>query len=567
MDAVTQYAKKAAAGKITVCDAVKKACERHLKDLKKSSRRDFPYYFDTSQAEHCFEFAQRYCHQSKGSQWADKPLELTNWEKFCIGNIFGWKRKSDNTRKYRYFYIQVARKNGKSTLMAFLGLYVLICDGESGAEIYSAATKKDQARIIFDEAKNMVGKSPELKTLLTVYRNNISFDEALSKFEPLSSDSSTLDGLNVHLGLIDELHAHKNGDVYNILDSATSARSQPLIGTCTTAGRNPTCFCKELYDYYKNILKGTAENDDIFIYIAELDDGDDWTDPSLWVKANPSMDISVSMKDMISVYEASKNIPSKLNEFKCKKLDMWVSDTASWANMDKYDKCALTMSESELESRHCYVGCDLAMRNDLASVAFEFPLDNGYYAVIHHSFIPEDKIYDNTQKHHFDYRYYIDKGYITATPGAVVDFDFIEEYIMRQSKKYDVREVCLDPWNATQLESHLADNGLTVVEVRQTYFVLSEPTKDLANIIEESKLIHFGDPVLKWAVGNVTVNMDENGNIRPNKAKSINKIDPAAALIIAHSRAYTDADNYVNINRIAEEQLEMYQKMLGGIRT
>lgn len=564
MDLVTQYAKKVISGKIIAGNSVRQACERHLRDLKKSKKKDYPYYFDVDAANHCFAFAHLYCRHSKGSQWAGKPLDLEPWQQFIVGNIFGWKRKDDDTRKYRYFYIQVARKNGKSTLMAFIGLYVLVCDGEAGAEVYSAATKKDQARIIFDEAKNMVKQSPELNTLLASYRNNISFEAQFSKFEPLSSDSDTLDGLNVQLGLIDELHAHKNGDVYNILDSATSARQQPLIGTGTTAGKNPACFCKELYDFYKNILKGTVENEDTFVFIAELDEDDDWTDPENWYKANPNMGVSVNMKDMLSVYEASKNIPSKINEFKCKKLNMWVSDTASWANIDKYNQCPEIVTKDDLLGRRCYLGADLAMRNDLASVLLEFPLENGYYATLHHSFIPEDKIYDNSQKHNFDYRYYIDKGYITPTPGSVVDFDFIEEYILEQGEKYDIVEHCFDPWNATQLMSHLIDKGKRVVEVRQGVKTLSEPTKDLGNIIEEKKLVHFNDPVLKWAVGNVVVSSDENGNIRPNKAKSINKIDPAVALIIAHTRAYTDKDNYVDINEIVVEQLAEFEKILGA---
>ena len=564
MDSVTSYAKKVVAGKIIAGDSVKKACKRHLKDLKKSKRKDYPYFFDAEQAEYCFAFAKNYCRHSKG-KWAGKPLILEDWQRFVVGSIFGWKRKDDDTRRFRYFYIQVARKNGKSTLMAFIGLYVIVCDGENGAEIYSAATKKDQARIIFDEAKNMIGKSPELRTILTTYRNNITFDAQLSKFEPLSSDSETLDGLNVHLGLIDELHAHKTGDVYNILDSATGARTQPLIGTGTTAGRNPNCFCKELYDYYKNILNETVENEDIFIYIAELDENDDWTDPQNWIKANPNINVSVNLKDMESVYTASKNIPSKLNEFKCKKLNMWVTDTASWANMEQYNKPpTLKITKEDLIGKKCYAAGDLSVRNDLASVVFEFPLSDGYFAVLHHDFIPEDKIFDNSQKHHIDYQRYIDMGYITATPGNAVDFDYIEDYILRMREKYDILEVCLDPWNATQLMSHLIDEGMKVVEVRQGFKTLSEPTKELGITIEDRKLIHFDDPMLKWAVGNTVVTFDENGNVRPNKAKSINKIDPAMALIIAHTRAYTHELNYVDVNAIAAAQLAEYEEMLRG---
>ncbi len=562
MDSVTEYAKKVVSGKIIAGESVILACKRHIRDLKRSKKKDYPYYFDAEAAEHCFKFAELYCRHSKG-EWAGQSLVLEEWQRFCVGSIFGWKGKNSGLRKYRYFYIQVARKNGKSTLMAFIGLYVLVCDDESGAEIYSAATKKDQARIIFDEAKNMVNASPELRKLLSVYRNNLSFDNQLSKFEPLSADSETLDGLNVHLGLIDEFHAHKNSGVYDILDSAKGARSQPIIGAGTTAGKNPNCYCKQRYDYYKNILKGTIENEDTFIYIAELDDGDDWTDKSVWIKANPNLGISVKMQDMLNMCETAKNLVTAQNEFKCKKLNMWVSSTTSWANMQSWKKCPQHISKNDLLGKRCYAGCDLAMRNDLASVTLEFSLDDGYYAALSHSFIPEDRVYENSRRDNIDYQAWIDAGYITPTPGSVVDFDYIEEHIRKQAELYDLVEVCVDPWNATQFMSHLIDDGFRVVEVRMGYRTLSEPTKDLEGIILNHKIIHYNDPLLAWAVGNVVVQSDENMNIRPVKSKSSNKIDPAMALIIAHTRAYTDAENYVDINKTVADELARLKETLG----
>ncbi len=562
MDSVTKYAKQVVAGKITAGKNVILACKRHLKDLKKSKKKDYPYYFDEEDAEHCFKFAEIYCRHSKG-KWAGKPLILEDWQRFCVGSIFGWKRKDNDLRKYQYFYIQVARKNGKSTLMAFIGLYVLVCDGESGAEIYSAATKKDQAKIIFDEAKNMVNASPELRSLLNVFKNNISFDSQLSKFEPLSSDDNSLDGLNIHLGLIDELHAHKNSNIYDVLNSAKGAREQPIIGVGTTAGKNPHCFCKQQYDHYKNILNGTIENEDIFIFIAELDDSDDWTDEKVWIKANPNLGISVKLEDMRSMCETAKNMVSVQNEFKCKKLNMWVSSTVSWANMQEWQKCPQPFDKKNLIGKRCYIGGDLAMRNDLASVVLEFPLDDGFYAVLHHSFMPEDRVYENSKRDNVNYQSWIDAGYISPTPGSVVDFDYIEDYIIQQSEIYDIVEVCFDPWNATQLMSHLIDEGFRVVDTRMGYKTLSEPTKDLEGLILNNKIIHFNDPVLTWAVGNVVVQSDENANIRPVKNKSSNKIDPAMALIISHTRAYVDAENYININTTVENELEEFTKMLG----
>lgn len=562
VDSVTAYAKQVIAGKIVAGKSVVLACKRHLRDLKRSKKKDYPYYFDVEAAEHCFQFAELYCRHSKG-EWAGQPLELEEWQKFCVGNIFGWKRKDDGLRKYQYFYIQVARKNGKSTLMAFIGLYVLVCDGEAGAEIYSAATKKDQAKIIFDEAKNMVNASPELRKLLTVYKNNISFDTMLSKFEPLASDSNSLDGLNVHLGLIDELHAHKNSSVYDVIDSAKGAREQPLIGAGTTAGNNPQCFCKSRYDFYKNILNETVENEDIFIYIAELDTDDDWTDESVWIKANPNLNVSVNLRDMRNMCETAKSLVSAQNEFKCKKLNMWVSSAISWANMQSWKECPQPFPKESLLGKRCYVGGDLAMRNDLASITQEFPLEDGYYAVLSHSFMPEDRIYENSRRDNVDYQAWIDAGYITPTPGSVVDFDYIEEYIKRQAELYDIVEVCFDPWNATQLMSHLIDDGFRVVETRMGYRTLSEPTKDLEGAILNHKIIHFNDPLLTWAVGNVVVQSDENANVRPVKTKSGNKIDPAMAFIISHTRAYVDSENYIDINQTVADELAQFAEMLG----
>lgn len=563
MDSVTAYAKKVVAGKIVAGESVILACKRHLRDLKRSKQKDYPYYFDLDQAEHCFQFAHLYCKHSKGRQWKGKPLELEEWQRFIVGNIFGWKRKDNGLRKYQYFYIQVARKNGKSTLMAFIGLYVLVCDGEAGAEIYSAATKKDQAKIIFDEAKNMVNSSPELKKLLTVFVNNISFDSELSKFEPLSSDYDSLDGLNVHLGLIDELHAHKNGGVFDILDSAKGAREQPIIGAITTAGNNPQSYCKKRYDYYKNILYGTIENEDTFIYIAEPDKGDDWTDESTWIKSNPNLGISVNIEDMRAMCKTARELQSAQNEFKCKKLNIWVSAAVAWANMQSWIECPIPFDKDYLLGKRCYAGCDLTMRGDLASVDLEFPLENGYYAVIHQSFMPEERVYENSRRDNVDYQAWIDAGYIIATPGTVVDFDFIEDYIRKQAELYDIVEVCLDPWNATQLMSHLIDEGFTVVETRMGYKTLSEPTKDLEGLILAKKIIHFNDPVLTWAIGNVVVQSDVNANVRPVKLKAGNKIDPAMALIIAHTRAFVDAENYIDLNQTVSEQLEQFRKVLG----
>ena len=567
-DAATQYAKKVCAGKVIAGKSVILACMRHLSDLKKAQTKSYEYYYDDTEVERIRLFAENFCRHSKG-KWAGQPVKLSDWQLFFLGCLFGWKRKIDNNRRFKYFYVQVAKKNGKSTLLAVVGIYMLVCDGEAGAEIYSAATTRDQAKIIFNEAKNMINKSPELKSLLTVNNLNISFDNTASFFRPLSADDKTLDGLNTHCALIDEMHAHKNSAVYDNLVSSIMSREQPIIGVITTAGLNPQCFCKEQYDYYKNVLNGTVENDETFIYIAELDEGDDWNNENVWIKANPNLNVSVFLNHLQTEYKTAKEMKSKQNSFKCKNLNMWVSDTTSWANMEKYSAAADRLTKEQLIGRQCYIGCDLATRNDLASVVAEFPLgrlDGGKdcYAAIHHSFMPEDRVWELSQEHNFNYQQYIDEGYITATPGGIVDFDYIEEYIKKLYRDYEVLETCLDPWSASQLEKNLLAEGMKVVEVRQGFFTLSEPTKDMEGAIYDKRLTHYNDPVLKWAVGNVVINSDENDNVRPNKKKSRFKIDPAMALIIAHTRAMTHSENYFDINKYMDNALGEFGKFLGG---
>lgn len=565
-DAATQYAKQVCAGKIIAGQSVIKACRRHLNDLKKSKTKSYEFYYDESEVERIRVFAEKFCCHSKG-KWAGKPVILSDWQLFFLGCIFGWKQKSTHYRRFKYFYVQVAKKNGKSTLLAVVGIYMLVCDGEAGAQIYSAATTRDQAKIIFTEAYNMVKNSPELKKLLTLTKLNISFDSTASFFRPLSADAQTLDGLNTHCALIDEMHAHKNSAVYDNLASSIMAREQPIIGIITTAGLNPQCFCKEQYDYYKNVLNETVENDETFIYIAELDEDDDWNDEKVWIKANPNLNISVFLNHLQTEYKTAKEMKSKQNSFKCKNLNMWVSDAASWANMEKYNLAEDRVTKEQLLGRQCYIGCDLATRNDLAAVVAEFPLgkneDGKYcYAVIHRSFMPEDRVWELSQEHNVNYQDYIDGGYIIATPGGIVDFDYIEEYIKKLYHDYDVLETCLDPWSASQLEKNLLNEGVKVVEVRQGFYTLSEPTKDMEGIIFDRRLTHYNDPVLKWAVGNVVVTSDENDNIRPNKRRSRYKIDPAVALIIAHTRAMTHDENYFDINSYMEETLSELEKFI-----
>ncbi|AHM56401.1 putative terminase large subunit 2 [Peptoclostridium acidaminophilum DSM 3953] len=538
IDRTTKYAKQVLSGNIVAGKLVRLACERHMNDLKRSKTRAYPYKFDEDRAERYLDFFKLLKH-SKG-EWAGQSIELELWQCFCIGSTFGWIHKKTELRRFKTVYEQVARKNGKSTKMAGIGIIGLSVDGEQGAEVYSAATKRDQSRIIFDEAKRMIQASPYIKKHIDVFQANMSMPATNSKFEPLSADANTMDGLNISMGLIDELHAHKTREVYDVLETATGARKQPLIWNVTTAGFNLHGICYELYEYSIKVLEGVIEDETFFAYIAQLDEDDDPFDEANWIKANPNLDISVDMDDLRRKAEKAKEIPAAQNNFFCKHLNMWVNQETRWVNMQKYKVCEEANADfdiNQLEGADCYCGIDLSTTTDITSVNLEFPLADGKYAWINHSFIPEDAVREKERTDKVPYSAWIREGWMTATPGSVIDYDWILSYITEQAKKYRIVELDYDPWNATQFANNASNEGFICIEIRQGYRTLSEPTKDVEKLILEKKLLTFGNPVLKWAMNNVVVRLDPAGNVKPDKSKAAQRIDPVMAGIISHTRA------------------------------
>lgn len=539
MDRTTKYARQVLSDNITAGKLVKLACKRHMDDLKSSKRKAFCFKFDVEAAERAIEFF-KFLKHSKG-EWAGQTIELELWQCFIVGSIYGWIHKKTKLRRFKTAYIQVSRKNGKSTLLAGLGLYSLLADNEPGAEVYSAATKKDQARIIFDEAKRMVNASPDIKECVDVFQKNISVPQTNSKFEPLSADVNSLDGLNVSTALIDELHAHKTREMWDVLDTATGSRTQPLILSITTAGNNRFGICYEQYEYCINILNGTVEDDTYFAYIAQLDKDDDWRDPECWIKANPNLGVCKKIEDMHRKCDKAKEIPAAQNNFLCKELNVWVSQTERWMDAEKWKSCP--DKEIDLTGKACYVGMDLSATTDLTSLCFEFPLDNDTYAVLSHTFMPEDTVIEKEKRDKVPYRAWARQGFITLTPGSVVDYEWIKSYIMAKSEVFSIQEICFDPWNATQIANDLANEGFEMVEVRQGYRTLSEPTKHIMGLVLQKKLIHFNNPVLTWAINNAVVTQDPAGNIKLDKSKTTFRIDPAVAMVISHVRARLNEDN------------------------
>lgn len=535
------------AGEIVAGRLVKLACKRHINDIKKSKRKNYPYKFDAELAETRLDF-YKLCRHYKGD-FAGKAIEPELWQCFIQGSVFGWVDKKTGKRRFKEVYEQIAKKNGKSTDAATTALYCMTVDGEPGAEVYSAATTRQQARIIFKTAQEMIRQSPSLRAMYNSLTNNINVPATSSKFEPVSSEANSLDGLDIYCALIDELHAHKTREVYDIIKGGTAARSQPIIWVVTTAGYNLNGICKERYDYAVKVLEGSTDDDTLFAYIAQIDPDDDPFDEKVWIKANPNIGVSVKIDDIKRKAKEAAELPSAYNMFLCKHMNIWVNALNAWMNMEKWNASGKGKFPI-LKNKPCWVGVDLSKKIDLTSAVAVFPLKNGYYAAVHHSFIPEDSISEKERIDKVSYAAWIREGYITAIPGEVIDQSWIEEWILNNwCRKYKVQEIDYDPWSASEFAQHLEAEGLTCVEVRQGYATLSEPTKELEKLVYSGKLIHFDDPVLRWSISNVIVTTDPAGNIKPNKDKSPNKIDPVAALITALSRAMfgnpTNLDEYI----------------------
>jgi len=530
------YGRAVLSGEVSACKWVRLAVQRHYNDLVavEAGERD-DIYFDAEEAAFVIDFVSLLRH-SKG-QWAGQRFELAPWQQFITAVMFGWKKSATGLRRFKTAYIEVPRKNGKSTWLSAIALFLLVADGEAGAEVYTAATKKDQARLVWAEAKRMVESSPPLKKRVTVLRNNLSIEATASKCEPLSADANSLDGLNVHGGIIDEVHAHKTPEVWDVLESATGARSQSLMCAITTAGFNKNGICYDLRSYVTKLLDGVFDDDTFFGIIYTIDEGDDWTTQEAWQKANPNYGVSVLPDDIGNQARKAQRLKSAANNFLTKRLNVWVSAETAWANMERWKLGDTAFDIAELEGQTCYGGLDLASVEDIAAFVMTFPQQDGTTIVIGRYYVPEEKVNDVLASgRSVPYAEWVDAGHLVATPGYTIDYDFIEHDIKEAAQRYNLVELAYDRWNSTAIVNHLLDDGLEMVQFGQGFASMSAPMKELERLISEGLIRHNGCPVLTWAASNVVAKEDEAGNVKPAKNKSAEKIDPIVALIMALGR-------------------------------
>jgi phage terminase large subunit-like protein len=535
---VELYIREVLSGETVACGFVRMAVRRHLRDLERQNTEAFPYYFDPDAGQHVIDFF-RYCRHFKG-EWSGQVIRLEPWQQFILWVLFGWKRSKNGYRRFRLAYIEVARGNGKSVLVGGIGLYLLAADGERGAEIYSAATKRDQAKILFDYAREMVRQSPELSSMIDSYRNNLSVVATASKFEPLASDDKKMDGYRISGGLIDELHAHPTRGVYDVIETGTGARRQPLIICITTAGTpSPNSICLEKRNQAEKVLTGVLEDETFFPIIFTLDEGDDPFDESKWAKANPNLGISVSLEDELRPKALrARETPSAQANFKTKHLNIWVSSRSRWVPVERWDACREDFSPAELIGKECFAGLDLSTTTDISSLVLVFPWENDTIRVLPFYWVPLENADLRARRDRVPYPAWISAGNIEGTPGNVIDYGFIRKKIVALADVYKFRELAADPWNATQILQQLQEeDGLPVLEMRQGFASMSSPMKTLEALVMSQKLRHPGCPVMRWMWDNISVKMDPAGNVKPDKEKSAERIDGVVAMVMAVGRA------------------------------
>jgi phage terminase large subunit-like protein len=537
--AARKYARDVVAGKIAACKWVKLACERQLNDLKRWKGKSSPYWFDKAAAERVCRFIEGLPH-IKG-EWAKRGelIKLQPWQSFILTTAFGWKR-ADGSRRFRSVYLEVPRKNAKSTITAGVGLFMLCADGEAGAEIYSAATTRDQARIVFDVAKMMVRREREMREHFGIEpgAHAITVLKSASRFAPLSRDAQTLDGLNIHCALVDELHAHKTREVLDVLETGTGARNQPLEWKITTAGVNRAGICYEVRGYLLKILEGVVQDENVFGIIYTVDDTDDWAQEETWRKANPNYGVSVNPEEIGRLAKKAMHTPSALHPFFTKHLNVWVNAETAWMDMRAWERCAdPDLQLEDFAGEPCYIGLDLASKVDIAAKVYLFRRlieDKTHYYLFLKSYLPEEAAENNKNSQYYGWA---QTGRLILTDGVVIDLERIEEEIREDASQFEITDIGYDPFQATQLASNLIAENFPMVEIRPTVLNFSEPMKELEALVLDGRLHHGGDPVLTWMVSNVVCKRDHKDNIYPRKEREENKIDGVVAALMALNRA------------------------------
>ena len=534
---------------------------RKLKKYKPTKFKQKSSVYDKSAADYAVAFIENLCH-TKGT-WAGKPFELIDWQEQIIRDLFG-TLKPNGYRQFNTAYIEIPKKQGKSELAAAVALLLTCGDGEERAEVYGCAADRQQAAIVFDVAADMVRMCPALSKRVKILasQKRLIYTPTNSFYQVLSAEAYSKHGFNIHGVVFDELHTQPNRKLFDVMTKGSGdARMQPLYFLITTAGTDTHSICYETHQKAKDIIEGRKIDPTFYPVIYGADESDDWTDPKVWKKANPSLDITVGIDKVKAACESAKQNPGEENAFRQLRLNQWVKQAVRWMPMEKWDKCAFAVDEDELEGRVCYGGLDLSSTTDITTFVLVFPpslggaasvprLGDGFatsccppldeddkYIILPYFWIPEDNLTLRVNRDHVPYDVWERQGYLQTTEGNVVHYGFIEQFIERLGERFNIREIAFDRWGAVQMVQNLEGMGFTVVPFGQGFKDMSPPTKELMKLVLEQKIAHGGHPVLRWNMDNIYIRTDPAGNIKADKEKSTEKIDGAVATIMALDRA------------------------------
>lgn len=557
-----KFARDVVRGRVPAGRYVVQACQRHLDDLERSKRRDFPYKFSAAAAEKKIRLIELLPH-TKG-EWAYKRqlVTLEPWQKFGLAATFGWVRKRDGMRRFRESYWEVPRKNGKSVIAAGVGLGMFVADDEFGAEVYSGATTEKQAWEVFRPARIMVKRSPMLVEHMGIEVNaqNLSLPEDGSRFEPVIGNPG--DGASPSCAIVDEYHEHQSASLYETMLTGMGARKQPLMFIITTAGADIEGPCYDKRREVVEMLEGAVPNEELFGWIWTIDEGDDWTDPKVLAKANPNLGVSVYQEYLESQQQRAIRTARFTNTFKTKHLNVWVTAKTAFYNLEQWRACAdETLTLEQFEGQSCTLGFDLARKLDMNSMARLFHRDidgrRHYYCVAPKFWVPEDTVRDSdNQRMSERFQKWVNTGDLIETPGAEIDYREILAEAVEANKRAPVDCSPIDPHGATNLSHHLDEEGLTPITIVQNYTHMSDPMKELEAAIASGRFHHDGNPIMTWCIGNV-IGRHLAGNddvVRPIKQGNDNKIDGAVALIMAIGRVMV-VDTAPNVDQFLSNML------------
>lgn len=551
-DPVSSYARDAASGRIVVGRLVKLAAERHLRDLDAGRSRGLRWC--PGKANAAIEFWELCPHLKGKEAKRGETLRLEPWQRFIIGSAYGWLR-ADGLRRYRTVWVEVARKNGKSTLLYPAGLHGLILDGEAGAEVYSVATKRDQAKLIWSLARRAVVKVGDLADLITPYAFHLEESESFGKFEAVSADADTLDGLNPSVALCDEIHKWRGRALWDVIETGMGAREQPLLWAITTAGdEGEEDVYGQEHNHTVQVLEGVIEDDSRFGFIAAIDPDDDWTDSRVWVKANPNLGISVQAEEIARLVKKAQRMPAAVNAVLRLRLGRRTQDADAWIPLPVWDAgCDPRATWESLSGFPCFAGLDLASTSDFAALALIFPLTEDWqpapdvqrpalWAYLFRLWMPTTGRGHREEKLREIAAPWVADGWVQDTEGDVIDHSRIEADILDVSRRFDLRGLAFDPFNATMLATRLQEEGIEVAKFPQSMTQFAEPTRLFESDLLAGLVRHDGSPAVRWMANNVVLVTNGAGHRMPARKRSRNKIDAVVAAVMARGRAMAGGD-------------------------